>query len=83
MLHTDPVPLFGNTFKLTIGLERQVTSFGRIYQRFSDAKICGFYQTRTPYLVICDPELINIIMIKDKEFSYFTDHGLGSDESTT
>lgn len=79
VLYPEPVPLFGNVFKMIIGLERQIKSFSRIYQRFPDAKICGFYQMRTPYLMIRDPELINTIMIKD--FSHFTDHGIDGDSS--
>jgi cytochrome P450 family 6 len=79
VLHIEPVPLFGNIFKMIIELERQINSFGRIYHRFPGAKICGFYQMRTPFLMIRDPELINTIMIKD--FSHFTDHGFDNDES--
>jgi len=64
---------------MTVGLERQAKSVERIYRRFPDAKICGFYQMRTPNLMICDPALINTILIKD--FSYFTDHGVSRDQS--
>lgn len=35
--------------------------------------MCGFYQMKTPYLIIRDPELINIMLIKD--FAHFTDRG--------
>lgn len=73
--HIRPVPLFGNTLKLSMKLEHQVDTFDRIYKRFTGEKICGLYQMKTPYLMIRDPELINKIMVKD--FSYFTDHGFG------
>lgn len=71
--HIRPVPLFGNTFKLSMKLEHQVDTFDRIYKRFSGEKYCGLYKMKTPYLMIRDPELINKIIVKD--FSYFTDHG--------
>ncbi|VVC31925.1 Hypothetical protein CINCED_3A000677 [Cinara cedri] len=77
--HIHPVPLFGNVFKMIMGLEDQITAFGRIYRRFPNSKICGFYQMRTPFLMIRDPELIDAITIKD--FSHFTDHGLEFDPS--
>ncbi|VVC37283.1 Cytochrome P450, conserved site,Cytochrome P450,Cytochrome P450, E-class, group I [Cinara cedri] len=75
--HSRPVPLFGNTFKMNMGLEHQVDTFDRIYNQFSNEKFCGFYQMMTPYLMIRDPELINRIMVQD--FSYFNDHGLEAD----
>jgi len=64
---------------MMVGLERQIQLFDRIYHRFPEAKICGFYQMRIPYLMIRDPELINTILIKD--FSHFVDHGIDIDES--
>nr|QIU80468.1 cytochrome P450 monooxygenase CYP6CY49 [Aphis gossypii] len=79
VLHVEPIPLFGNVFKMMVGLERQVQLFDRIYHRFPEAKICGFYQMRIPYLMIRDPVLINTILIKD--FSHFVDHGIDIDES--
>lgn len=71
--HIRPVPLFGNTLKLSMKLEHQVDTFDRIYKQFSGEKFCGLYQMKTPYLMIRDPELINKILVQD--FSYFTDHG--------
>lgn len=72
-----PVPLFGNFLKFAMAKEHQVYAFDRVYKQFPNAKICGFYQMRTPFLMIRDPELINRIMITD--FSYFTDHGFELD----
>lgn len=77
--YMQPVPFFGNIFKLTIGLEHPKDAFDRIYKRFSDEKLCGFFQMKTPFLMIRDPELINKILIKD--FSYFTDHAIEADPS--
>jgi len=61
-------------------LESQAESFDAIYRQFPDEKFCGFYEMRTPILMIRDPELINAILVKD--FSYFTDHGLDIDPAT-
>lgn len=72
--HVRPLPFFGNTFKMYMKLEHQVETFDRIYKRFADEKICGFYQLKTPYLMVRDPELINKIIVND--FLYFTDHGV-------
>lgn len=72
--HIRPLPFFGNTFKMFVKLEHQVETFDRIYKRFADKKFCGFYQLKTPYLMVRDPELINKIIVQD--FTYFTDHGV-------
>nr|NP_001352523.1 probable cytochrome P450 6a14 [Myzus persicae] len=79
--YMPPVPLFGNTLKIMLKLEQQVELFDRIYNRFPDVKLFGFYQMREPMLLVCDPELIQTILIKD--FSYFTDHGFIIDPSTS
>uniref|UniRef100_A0A2H8TQ99 Cytochrome P450 6a2 n=1 Tax=Melanaphis sacchari TaxID=742174 RepID=A0A2H8TQ99_9HEMI len=78
--HVPPWPLIGNTFKMITALEHQVETFDRFYKRFAGEKYCGFYQMKTPFLMIRDPELINAILIKD--FSNFTDRGFHKDPST-
>ncbi|XP_022162554.1 probable cytochrome P450 6a14 [Myzus persicae] len=77
--YVKPVPLFGNSMKMVLKMEHPLDFFGRIYNQFPDAKLCGFYQMTTPFLMIRDPELINAMMVKD--FSYFTDHGFDTDPS--
>jgi len=74
-----PIPLFGNLAKIFLGLENQYEGFDRIYRQFPDKKICGFYQMKTPYFMIQDPELINAMLIKD--FAHFIDHGFYLDLS--
>ncbi|XP_025199470.1 cytochrome P450 6k1-like [Melanaphis sacchari] len=79
--YVQPVPLFGNTFKMMTKLEHPIDTFERLYYSFPDVKLLGFYQMTEPMLLVRDPELINTILVKD--FSYFTDHGLDLDPSTT
>lgn len=76
-----PLPLFGNSFKIFAFLEHQMETFDKIYRQFPDAKVCGLYQMKTPFLMIRDPELINRILITD--FSHFTDHGMDLDPAVT
>ncbi|KAF0755429.1 putative cytochrome P450 6a13 isoform X2 [Aphis craccivora] len=77
--HTRPVPLFGNLFRMVLGFDSENETYDKIYKQFPDKKICGFYQMRTPYLMIRDSELINNVLIKD--FAHFTDHGFEMDPS--
>ncbi|XP_022170037.1 probable cytochrome P450 6a13 [Myzus persicae] len=79
--YLQPVPLFGNTTRIMMRLEHPIDLFERFYNSFPDAKLFGFYQMRDPILLVRDPELINSILVKD--FSYFTDHGLDLDPSST
>lgn len=48
-----------------------------IYNELAGHKYGGYFQMRTPYLMIRDPEMINDILIKD--FSYFCDRGIYTD----
>lgn len=68
------VPLFGNIAGVALGVEHQMRLLCRTYNEFRGHKYCGLYQMRTPYLMICDPELVTRVLIKD--FASFTDHGL-------
>ncbi|XP_022167706.1 cytochrome P450 6k1-like, partial [Myzus persicae] len=79
--YLPPVPLFGNTFRMMLNLEHPIDTFERFYYSFPDAKVFGFYQMREPMLLVRDPELINRILVND--FSYFTDHGMDMDPSST
>lgn len=71
--HPRPVPLFGDAVKRVLGLEKQTELFDRIYRRFPGARLCGFYQMRTPYLMVRDPALVVAVTVTD--FAHFTDHG--------
>nr|UOW66143.1 cytochrome P450 6CY16 [Rhopalosiphum padi] len=79
--YVPPVPLFGNSFKMLTRLEDQIDMFEKMYYLFPDAKLFGYYQMRDPILMVRDPELINTILVKD--FSYFTDHGIDVESSTS
>lgn len=72
------IPLFGNLAGLAVGAEHQMDLFNRVYKGFSGHRYVGLFQMRTPHLLICDPELINRMLIKD--FAYFSDHGVYTDD---
>lgn len=74
-----PIPLFGNYMLVAFGIENLAELYKKIYYELAGRKYGGFYQMRTPYLMIRDPELINNILIKD--FSYFPDRGVFTDYS--
>jgi hypothetical protein len=66
-------PFFGS-LKDTMTLKEHVMiSFSNIYKKYRGERFVGYYQGRSPGLLIIDPELIKSIVVKD--FSHFYDHG--------
>lgn len=77
--YVRPVPLFGNFLDVALGTAHPVDMYRKIYYALAGRKYGGFFQMRTPYLMIRDPEIINNVLIKD--FSYFPNRGIYSDFS--
>lgn len=75
-----PVPLFGNYFNVAFGIDHPVDVYKTIYNELTGHKYGGYFQMRTPYLMIRDPEMINNILIKD--FPYFCNRGIYTDYSS-
>ncbi|XP_050439568.1 probable cytochrome P450 6a14 [Adelges cooleyi] len=78
---TPAVPLFGNVFRLTLGLDNLAGSFDRMYKLCTEKKYIGYYQMKTPTLIVCDPEIVQTILVKD--FSHFTDRWAHIDIEST
>lgn len=75
--YIPPIPLFGNYMKVAFSVQHPVTLYRNIYQELSGHKYGGFFQMKTPYLMIRDPEIAHNILIKD--FAYFVDRGIYAD----
>nr|XP_022913704.1 cytochrome P450 6k1-like [Onthophagus taurus] len=72
-----PTPIFGNfyeclTFKKSIGEMLQ-----DMYKQIPD-KVFGIWVFNKPHVVIKDPELIKMVLVKD--FQYFSDRTVAADE---
>jgi len=78
--YVPPVPLFGNILTVVTGIDHPVHLYNKLYYALAGHKYGGFFQMRTPYLMVRDPAMINQMLIKD--FSYFSDRGVYSDFST-
>jgi len=71
-------PFFGAARK-ALFLQRQVALHSDdIYKELDGHKFGGFFNMRTPTLMVRDPELIKHIMVKD--FSSFTDNAVIASE---
>lgn len=68
------VPLFGNSTGLALGVEHQMDMFNRLYNGSRGQRYVGMFQMRTPLLLICDPELVNRVLIQDS--ANFSDRGI-------
>jgi hypothetical protein len=69
-----PYPLVGSMGRVMSLKEHLADFFQRIYKENKGKSFVGFFQGKTPALVILDPQLVKNILVKD--FAHFTDHGL-------
>lgn len=70
----EPVPLYGNLRDIMFG-KMSVGSFVKQeYDKYSDQPMFGIFASRTPILVVNDPDLIKEILIKN--FSSFANRGI-------
>jgi cytochrome P450 family 6 len=78
--YVRPIPLFGNYLNNVLCINHPADTYKLIYRKLAGHKYGGFFQMRTPYLMIRDPEMITNILNKD--FSYFPNRGIYTDYST-
>jgi len=72
-----PIWLLGNNFKVVLGMEGLEENLDYIYKQLKSYGMGGYYQFLSPSFIICDPKLIEKVIIKD--FSHFHDHGFHID----
>lgn len=69
--HAEPTLLFGNLADTIRGRLPLVESIHSLYGRFYGGRYFGIYESRRPILVVCDPELVHNVLVRD--FSSFGD----------
>ncbi|EZA57479.1 Cytochrome P450 9e2 [Ooceraea biroi] len=67
LIHVPPVPIFGNLAPTFFCRKAFPDLLITLYNKFPDAKYCGFYANTIPMLLLRDPEIIRSILIKDFE----------------
>ncbi|XP_065214714.1 probable cytochrome P450 6a13 [Planococcus citri] len=72
--HLKPHWLFGNMKDVVLMKKALWLGMKEMYQKLPSEKFAGVYTLYTPSVMIRDPELIKVILIKD--FSYFQDRGI-------
>ncbi|XP_050672017.1 cytochrome P450 6B5-like [Leptidea sinapis] len=75
--HDTPVPLFGNHFKNLFGIKSITQVANDLYYKYPEEKVVGYYQGRTPELLIRDLDIARHILNVD--FGHFYMRGLGRD----
>ncbi|KAB0794213.1 hypothetical protein PPYR_13833 [Photinus pyralis] len=70
--HDSPLPVVGNILRTVLRVKSFNDILKELYRKYSHNRYFGFYMFSCPSLVICDPDLVKQICIKD--FSYFSDH---------
>lgn len=69
--YLEPTPLFGNFGDSIMGRAPLIHLIQSLYQRYRGNRFFGMYAGRHPALVLCDPELVHAVMVKD--FVHFYD----------
>lgn len=73
-----PIPLCGNIAPILFAQASAGDCIQSIYNKYKGEPVVGIYLRRKPALLISDPELIKIILIKD--FAKFSDRGINFNE---
>jgi len=66
--YLKPTPGFGNTRRMFFKISF-AEQFKIFYDSFDGKPFCGVFQFRSPILVVRDPNIIKLVMVKD--FAYF------------
>nr|CAD7427846.1 unnamed protein product [Timema monikensis] len=62
---------FGNIKDVILQKTSMSQMFAEIYSQFKHQKVCGIYLMHRPALLVCDPDMINDVLVKD--FTHFHD----------
>ncbi|CAD7083918.1 unnamed protein product [Hermetia illucens] len=79
--YDKPVIFFGNMRSMVLRQESMFDMFKRFYMKYKDDNYYGMFEIRNPNMMVCNPDLIKQIAIKD--FDYFVNHRIildGEDE---
>ncbi|XP_067009323.2 probable cytochrome P450 6a13 [Anabrus simplex] len=77
VFHLEPQFFFGNFKKVTLLRAHIAEVVRELYDEIGDRKLCGIYQVMRPALIVKDPEILRLILVKD--FQNFMDRGIGFD----
>uniref|UniRef100_A0A1B6CY50 Cytochrome P450 n=1 Tax=Clastoptera arizonana TaxID=38151 RepID=A0A1B6CY50_9HEMI len=79
VVQADPLPGIGNYLDILLHKKSTPYIYTDLYRAFPNAPAVGFYDLRTPALLIRDPEIIRTVLVKD--FSSFHDIPMGEGDS--
>ncbi|XP_072756852.1 probable cytochrome P450 6a17 isoform X2 [Anoplolepis gracilipes] len=74
----QPIPGFGNIIDIILNKKFIGDYLREVYNKFKDESMIGIFASKTPILIIKNPELIKDILIKD--FSKFANRGVAFSE---
>jgi len=78
--YVPPVWILGNLYRMFLLMEAPDTTLTVLYNELKQHRFGGIFQFWRPYYYICDPGLIEKVLVKD--FSHFEDHGFSVDLET-
>lgn len=78
--YTQPWPILGNMQPIVFRQQNLLELTDDLYNAHRDARYFGFFDFLTPIVVVCDPELIKSVTVKN--FDSFQDHRLLTNGAT-
>jgi len=66
-------PLVGSLPGMMTFKEHMMLNFDKLYKKYKGERFVGYYQGRSPALLVLDPDLIKRVLVKD--FAHFHDRG--------
>nr|QZM07451.1 cytochrome P450 monooxygenase CYP347AD2 [Lasioderma serricorne] len=72
--------IFGNIWEMMTGKKAMGEIYAEIYKQYKHLPWVGVYNWRNPFLMLCHPDLVRDIMVK--EFNHFHDNIMESNDKT-
>ncbi|KAK7867290.1 hypothetical protein R5R35_002117 [Gryllus longicercus] len=76
--YLQPEPFFGNVREITLLKKSMADVLTGLYRHFEGKRFAGIFMSRTPSMLLIDPELVKNVLVKD--FGHFQDRGHNFDE---
>lgn len=70
--HGKPTPIFGSLAPFIFKRRSFADLMDDLYNAHKGSGLIGYFRARKPTILMCDPELIKLITVKD--FDHFIDH---------
>ncbi|GLG95590.1 Probable cytochrome P450 28a5 [Gryllus bimaculatus] len=76
--YLQPEPFFGNVREITLLKKSMADVLTGLYRHFEGKRFAGIFMSRTPSMLLIDPELVKNVLVKDFGHFQFTTDVIGT-----